>query len=109
MMIPPCDDPGFDDGAAVGDFLAGEPVALLNDGAVLHRRSLDQVLPVEWRAQLDNLATNAAETHNKIIKIQEYWLRLKMVISFLIFEIFWESLFTFLLQKLHFDTCKTGS
>ena len=36
-----------------------------------------------------------------------YYLRLKMVISFLRFEIFWESLFTFLLQKLHFDTSQT--
>ena len=33
-----------------------------------------------------------------------YYLCLKMVISFLKFDIFWESLFTFLWQKLHFDT-----
>ena len=33
-----------------------------------------------------------------------YYLCLKMVISFPRFEIFWESLFTFLLQKLRFDT-----
>ena len=37
----------------------------------------------------------------------KYYLRLKMVMSFLRFEIYWESLFTFLLQKLHFDTSWT--
>ena len=37
-----------------------------------------------------------------------YYLRLKMVISFLEIDIFRESLFsTFLLQKLHFDTSWT--
>ena len=36
-----------------------------------------------------------------------YYLHLKMVMSFLKFEIFRESLFTFLLQKLHFDTSWT--
>ena len=36
-----------------------------------------------------------------------YYLRSKMVISFLKFAIFWESLFTFMLLKLHFDRSST--
>ena len=36
-----------------------------------------------------------------------YYLLLKMVMSFLEFEIFCESLFKFLLQKMHFDTSQT--
>ena len=43
----------------------------------------------------------------QLLAAKFYYLRLKMVISFLRFEIFWESLFTFLWQKLHFDTSLT--
>ena len=45
--------------------------------------------------------------HTYFSSVDKYYLHLKMVISFLKSEIFRESLFTFLLQKLHFDTSLT--